>query len=84
MKRCRFTNDAGVERAVPPVRMARSPVDPTPPSWPGITTEIGRFAETELYVDGRMLGHVHGDRVTQRTTTGLWRTTSTAGSCANL
>jgi hypothetical protein len=29
--------------------------------WPGITTEIGRFAETEFYVDGRMLGHVHGD-----------------------
>jgi Luciferase len=30
-------------------------------SWPGITTEIGRFAETEFYLDGRTLGHVHGD-----------------------
>ena len=30
-------------------------------SWPGITTAIGEFAETEFYLDGRMLGHVHGD-----------------------
>jgi hypothetical protein len=29
--------------------------------WPGITTATGRFAETEFYVDGRMIGHVHGD-----------------------
>ena len=30
-------------------------------SWPGISTKTGRFGETEFYVKGRMLGHVHGD-----------------------
>lgn len=30
-------------------------------SWPGISTKIGRFGETEFYLRGRMLGHVHGD-----------------------
>ena len=30
-------------------------------SWPGITTDIGRFAETEFFLNGRMLGHVHDD-----------------------
>lgn len=29
--------------------------------WPGVTTQIGRFAETEFCLDGRVLGHVHGD-----------------------
>jgi luciferase-like monooxygenase len=29
--------------------------------WPGVTTGIGRFGETELYVEGRSIGHVHGD-----------------------
>jgi len=29
--------------------------------WPGVTTEIGRFHETELMLNGRMIGHVHGD-----------------------
>ena len=31
-------------------------------SWPGVTTGVGRFGETEFFLDGRMLGHVHGDR----------------------
>jgi hypothetical protein len=30
-------------------------------SWPGISTQTGRFGETEFYVKGRELGHVHGD-----------------------
>ena len=30
-------------------------------SWDGITTQIGGFGETEFYVNGRMIGHVHGD-----------------------
>jgi hypothetical protein len=30
-------------------------------SWPGITTQIGRFGETEFIVQGREIGHVHGD-----------------------
>jgi hypothetical protein len=29
--------------------------------WPGVTTEIGRFHETEFVVEGRMIGHIHGD-----------------------
>jgi hypothetical protein len=30
-------------------------------SWPGVTTDVGRFHETEFFLDGRLLGHVHGD-----------------------
>jgi hypothetical protein len=30
-------------------------------SWPGVTTGVGRFAETEFFLGGRLLGHVHGD-----------------------
>ena len=30
-------------------------------SWPGVTTDAGRFGETEFFLDGRLLGHVHGD-----------------------
>lgn len=30
-------------------------------AWPGVTTDTGRFGETELIVEGRMIGHVHGD-----------------------
>jgi hypothetical protein len=30
-------------------------------SWPGVTTEPGRFGEIEFLVDGEVLGHVHGD-----------------------
>jgi Family of unknown function (DUF5519) len=30
-------------------------------SWPGITTGVGRFGETEFHVAGRQIGHVHGD-----------------------
>lgn len=29
--------------------------------WSGITTQVGGFGETEFYVSGRMIGHVHGD-----------------------
>lgn len=32
-------------------------------SWPGISTQIGRFEETEFYVQGRDVGHVHGDHM---------------------
>ncbi len=28
--------------------------------WPGVSTRIGRFGETEFVVEGRMIGHVHG------------------------
>ena len=30
-------------------------------AWPGVTTGTGPFEETELFLDGEMLGHVHGD-----------------------
>jgi hypothetical protein len=30
-------------------------------SWPGVTTSVGEFGETELHVHGRQIGHVHGD-----------------------
>ena len=30
-------------------------------TWPGVTTGTGRFGEIELFVDGDMIGHVHGD-----------------------
>jgi hypothetical protein len=30
-------------------------------AWPGITTGVGEYGETEFYVEGRTIGHVHGD-----------------------
>jgi hypothetical protein len=30
-------------------------------AWDGITTRPGDYGETEFMVDGRMIGHVHGD-----------------------
>jgi hypothetical protein len=30
-------------------------------AWPGVTTGTGRFEETEFFLDGTLLGHVHGD-----------------------
>jgi Family of unknown function (DUF5519) len=30
-------------------------------SWPGVTTGTGDFGETEFIVEGRTIGHVHGD-----------------------
>lgn len=30
-------------------------------AWPGVTTQTGGFGETEFYVAGRTIGHVHGD-----------------------
>jgi hypothetical protein len=32
-------------------------------SWPRVTTDAGRFGETEFFLDGRLLGHVHGDEM---------------------
>jgi hypothetical protein len=32
-------------------------------SWPGVSTQIGRFEETEFVVQGREIGHVHGDHM---------------------
>jgi hypothetical protein len=32
-------------------------------SWPGITTDSGEFGETELYLEGRSIGHVHGSHM---------------------
>lgn len=32
-------------------------------SWPGVTTDRGRFGETEFFVEGEMIGHVHGDQM---------------------
>lgn len=29
-------------------------------AWPGISTQIGRFGETEFVLDRRSIGHVHG------------------------
>lgn len=30
-------------------------------SWPGVTTGTGDFGETDFRLDGRTIGHVHGD-----------------------
>lgn len=30
-------------------------------AWPGVTTGIGDFGETEFFVNGRTIGHVHGE-----------------------
>jgi hypothetical protein len=30
-------------------------------SWPGISTGVGDFGETEFFLAGRSIGHVHGD-----------------------
>ena len=30
-------------------------------SWPGVTTDVGRFGETEFFLGRRLLGHIHGD-----------------------
>jgi hypothetical protein len=32
-------------------------------SWPGITTDTGEFGETEFFLDGRAIGHVHGSHM---------------------
>ena len=32
-------------------------------SWSGITTDSGEFGETEFFVEGRAIGHVHGSRM---------------------
>jgi hypothetical protein len=29
-------------------------------AWPGISTGVGDFGETEFLLDGRSIGHVHG------------------------
>lgn len=30
-------------------------------AWPGVTTGTGEFGETDFLVNGRTIGHVHGD-----------------------
>jgi len=32
-------------------------------SWPGITTDTGEFGETEFFLEGRAIGHVHGSHM---------------------
>jgi Family of unknown function (DUF5519) len=32
-------------------------------SWPGITTDSGEFSETEFFLEGRAIGHVHGSHM---------------------
>jgi Luciferase len=32
-------------------------------SWPGITTDSGEFGETEFFLEGRAIGHVHGSHM---------------------
>ncbi len=34
-------------------------IERTVTSWPGVTTDVGRFGEVEYYVKGRSIGHVH-------------------------
>jgi hypothetical protein len=29
-------------------------------AWPGITTAVGEYGETDFLLDGRSIGHVHG------------------------
>jgi Family of unknown function (DUF5519) len=32
-------------------------------AWPGISTGVGDFGETEFLLDGRSIGHVHGGHI---------------------
>jgi hypothetical protein len=29
-------------------------------AWPGITTDVGEYGETDFLLNGRSIGHVHG------------------------